>query len=99
MRLSLVDTAGDALCTVEVDGVVVGEVAHRLIGPEHERRWIASLQLGHTSDLPQGLGRVTGTADSAEQAVKNAIHAYREHFRRALLLLDDLDIRLRGVPL
>lgn len=84
---------------VVVDGLVVGDVVQVPSGLHGERVWLATLQLGEHEALPVALARISGSAGNPEQAVKNAVHAWRAHCRRALQLIDDLDARLRGVPL
>lgn len=86
---------------VLIAGVEVGAVrrVHERTAESVRVRYHASLQLGDHQSLPATFPlQVHGWADEPEQAVKNAVHAYRAGFRRALDLLDDLDEQIRGGP-
>lgn len=95
LSLPVTDTDVIAARAVVIDGVEVGVVRHRHVGVG--TTWVAQLQLGSSRELPAlSLTQISGTGPTAEQAVKNAIHVYRGGFRRALVLLEEMDERMRS---
>lgn len=83
-----------------LNGVEIGTVRRvheRLAAGGVQVRYHAALQLGDHQALPATFPTlIHGWADEPLQAIKNAVHASRAGFRRALELVDDLDERMRA---